>query len=193
MEALVRQESPSRCAGDVLVGADHAEQTELLVRLLARHQDELLRYIFALLPHQADAQDVLQETSVALLRKFSEYDPQKPFLAWAYRFAYLEVLKQRERNQRARRLLSPAVLEHLAREREAHEPVLRARLEALEHCLKRLPSSDQFLVHQRYQDNMDVDELARQRGTSRRTLFRELDRIRRTLFHCVNGRLAATD
>ena len=68
-------------------------RTELLVRLLSRHQEDLFRYIFALLPHEEDARDVLQETSVALFRKFEDYDPAKPFLAWAFRFAYLEVLK----------------------------------------------------------------------------------------------------
>src|SRR5215471_11470132 len=99
-------------------------RAELLVRLLSRHQDALFRYIFALLPHEEDARDVLQETSVALYRKFPEYDPDKPFLAWAYRFAYLEVLKQRERNQRRTRHLSRELLERLAREREEHEPVL---------------------------------------------------------------------
>ena len=69
-----------------------AEATELLVGLLTAHQQELFRYIFALLPHEEDARDVLQETSVALCRKFDEYDPSQPFLPWAYRFAFLEVL-----------------------------------------------------------------------------------------------------
>src|SRR5437660_12769380 len=60
------------------------ERTELLVRLLSRHQEALFRYIFALLPHPEDARDALQETCVALCRKFADYDSQKPFLAWAY-------------------------------------------------------------------------------------------------------------
>src|SRR3954471_17733094 len=95
-----------------------ATRTELLVRLLSRHQDDLFRYIFALLPHEEDARDVLQETSVALFRKFAEYDPARPFLAWAYRFAYLEILKQRERNHRQLRHLSRDLIERLATERE---------------------------------------------------------------------------
>ncbi len=78
----------------------HPDGTELLIRLLARHQEELFRYIFALMPHEEDARDVLQETSVALFRKFAEYDPAKPFLAWAYRFAYVE-------NPQAARAQSP--------------------------------------------------------------------------------------
>ena len=80
-------------------------RTEMLVRLLSRHQEQLFRYIFALLPHEEDARDVLQETSVALYRKFDDYDPDKPFLAWAYSFAFLEILKQRERNRRATHFL----------------------------------------------------------------------------------------
>jgi RNA polymerase sigma-70 factor, ECF subfamily len=175
------------------VEAGRSEGTELLIRLLARHQEELFRYIFALLPHEEDARDVLQETSVALFRKLAEYDTGKPFLAWAYRFAYLEILKQRERNQRAARYLSRDVIERLAQERADHEPVLRQRLQALDRCLQALPPTDQQLIRQRYQCNVDTDELARQAGTSRRTLFRELDRIRRLLFHCISRRLAVTD
>src|SRR4051812_12369758 len=105
---------------------------ELLVRLLSQHQEALYRYIFTLLPHAEDARDVLQETSVALYRKFAEYDPSKPFLSWAYRFAYLEVLKQRERNQRGNRYLNLELIKRLAQEREEHEPILEARLQALD-------------------------------------------------------------
>jgi len=170
-----------------------AARTELLVRLLSRHQEELFRYIFSLLPHEEDARDVLQETSVALFRKFAEYDPGKPFLAWAYRFAYLEVLKQRERNQRATRLLNRDLVERLAREREQHEPLLLERLQALEHCLDELPAADHELMRQRYQGNATTEELKQQIGTSRRTLFRELERIRRVLLDCISRRIAATE
>jgi RNA polymerase sigma-70 factor (ECF subfamily) len=170
-----------------------ADRTELLVRLLSRHQEELFRYIFALLPHEEDARDVLQETSVALFRKFEEYDLAKPFLAWAYRFAYLEVLKQRQRSRRGARLLNLDLIARLAREREQQESVLHARLQALEHCLEGLPPADQKLIRQRYQGQAATDDLVRQLGASRRTLFRELDRIRRVLHDCINRRLAATD
>jgi RNA polymerase sigma-70 factor (ECF subfamily) len=164
---------------------------ESLVRLLSRHQDDLFRYIFALLPHEEDARDVLQETSVALCRKFAEYDPAQPFLPWAFRFAYLEVLKQRERNQRGTRLLNIELIRRLAREREPHEPVLQARLQALDRCLDDLPAADRELIRQRYQGKARAEELAQRSGASRRTLFRNLDRIRRRLFDCISRRLAA--
>jgi RNA polymerase sigma-70 factor (ECF subfamily) len=173
------------------VAAVEEERTELLVRLLSRHQEELFRYIFALLPHEPDARDVLQETCVALYRKFDEYDPAKPFLAWAYGFAYRKVLKHRELHRRTARLFSPELVERLAQEREKHEPILQARLQALEQCLGELPAGDRELIRQRYQGKTPIDELVRRSGASRRTLFRQLDRIRRLLFECINRRLAA--
>ena len=57
------------------------ERMELLVRLLSAHQENLFRYIFSLLPHEEDARDVLQETSVALYRKFAEYARMDTFSA----------------------------------------------------------------------------------------------------------------
>jgi RNA polymerase sigma-70 factor (ECF subfamily) len=167
------------------------ERAELLVRLLSRHQEELFRYIFALLPHEEDARDVLQETSVALCRKFADYDPAKPFLAWAYRFAYLEVLKQRERNQRGTRLLSRELIERLVQERAQHEPILQVRLQALDACLETLPPSDRELIRQRYHGKTSTEVLRRRLGTSRRTFFRRLDRIRRRLWNCISQRVAA--
>ncbi len=165
-------------------------RTELMVRLLSAHQDELFRYVFALLPNEEDARDVVQETSVALCRKFADYDPDKPFLPWAFSFANLEVLKQRERNRRASRHFQLELIETLAREREAHEPVLQARLLALEQCLDALPPGDRELIRERYQRRAGTDELVKQVGTSRRTLFRKLDLIRRALFDCINRRVA---
>ena len=157
---------------------------------LLRNQDRLFRYIFALLPHEEDARDVLQETCVALARKFDEYDIARPFLAWAYRFAYLEVLKQRERASHSSLRLTRDLIEHLASEREAHEPVLEARLQALDLCLEELKPVDRDLLRQRYELKTTTAELAERFALSRRTLFRKLDHIRAMLSDCINRRLA---
>jgi len=169
------------------------ERTELLVRLLTKHQDQLFRYIYALVPHPEDARDVLQETAVALCRKFDEYDPDRPFLAWAYSFAYREVLKHRDRDRSWRLPLTRELVERLARERERHETALQARLEALEECLRQLTPEDRELIELRYRGGADTEELVRRSGASRRTLFRQLDRIRRLLSLCIDRRVAAAE
>jgi RNA polymerase sigma-70 factor, ECF subfamily len=166
-----------------------SEAAERVVRLLTQHQEDVFRYIFALLPHREDARDVLQETSVALYRKAADYDPSQPFLPWAFRFAALEVMKQRERNQRGTLLMSRELIERLAAEREAMEPTLQTRLAALEACLEKLPAGDRELIQRRYQERARADELTEE-GVSRRSVFRHLDRIRRLLHECISRRTA---
>jgi RNA polymerase sigma-70 factor (ECF subfamily) len=170
------------------VAAVRPPHVELVVRLLAQHQEDLFRYIFSVLPHEEDARDVLQETSLALCRKAEEYEPDKPFVPWACGFAYREVLKQRERNRRGTRHLSRDVVERLAQERAQQEEGLQARLRALEDCLAELPEADRELLRQRYEGTATAEELAGLLGGSRRTLFRNLDRIRRLLHGCISRR-----
>jgi len=163
--------------------------TEHLVLLLTQHQQAVFRYIFSLLPNEADARDVMQETSLALMRKFPQYDQTKPFLPWAYRFAYLQVLKHRDKAQQSLIPLSDDVLELLSEERSHHESHLDARLQALHSCLKKLPPDNHAILTYRYDQNRPVEEIMERLSMSRRTLFRSLERIRRQLHDCVTRQL----
>ena len=165
-------------------------QTEQIVRLLTTHQERLFHYIFSLLPHEEDARDVLQETCLALCRKFEDYNTSLPFLPWAYRFAQLEVLKYREHRARRARLFKEEVLMLLAKERAEAEHRLIERLRALDDCLEKLPENDRQLMKQRYRSQVKIEELVEQLGASRRTLFRNLERVRRLLFDCISSRMA---
>lgn len=165
---------------------DHAEQ---FVLLLTRHQDQLFRYIFSLVPAEADARDILQETSVALFRKLGQYDASRPFLPWACRFAYLEVRKHREKTARHPLLFSEDVLELLAGERERVEPLLEERLRLLDACLASLPARDKELVTSRYALRHSAEEMMRRFAMSRRTLFRNLELLRQRLHECVTRQL----
>jgi RNA polymerase sigma-70 factor (ECF subfamily) len=167
-------------------------QAELLVRLLSRHQDDLFRYIFALVPREEDARDILQETCVALLRKFAEYDPSKPFLPWAFRFASMEVLKFRDRANRQILLFRQELLTQLAEERADRDTMLHLRLQALDDCLRQLPPADRRLIGHRYHRRTPIESLVQMLGYSRRTLFRHLDRIRRVLLECISRRLGSS-
>lgn len=165
--------------------------TEHLVRLLSTHQESIYRYVFALLPSEQDAKDVVQEVCVALYRKFHEYDASRPFLPWAFRFAYLQVLKHREQRQRVAMTLGEDVVELLARERDEQSEMLDARLRALENCLRELPAQDLQIIEGRYESTLNMDELARLVEMSPRTLYRNLQRVRRLLQDCINGKVAA--
>ena len=60
---------------------------EEFLRLLLRSEREILRYVMAIVPHLPDAQEIVQETAVSLWKQVDKYDPERPFVPWACRFA----------------------------------------------------------------------------------------------------------
>jgi RNA polymerase sigma-70 factor (ECF subfamily) len=165
--------------------------TEEFVKLLAQHDREVFRYILTLLPERAAAEDVLQETAAALWNKLSQYDPQQPFLPWAFAFAHLEVLKHRKRVGRHPLLFDDALLDKLAEQRAADQTLLETRRVALEACLAAFSREDRQLLEARYTANQSVAELAEKSSIPVKRLYNSLDRLRRRLMECISRRLRA--
>ena len=163
---------------------------EDFIRLYARHEGRLRRYVSALVPVPADVDDVLQETAIALMRKFGEYDPNRPFLNWACRFAFFEVMQHRKRAKTRRRHFCEETVEAIARDYQQHEQVAEQRRHALAECLRHLGAQDRRLVELRYASNETVGSLAERIGEPVARLYRSLARIRRMLAVCVRRKLA---
>ena len=49
------------------------DRAELFIRLLAENERVLTAYVLTLLPHRPDAEDILQETKLALWRSFQQF------------------------------------------------------------------------------------------------------------------------
>ena len=171
------------------MSSESVPRTEQLVLLLTQHQVPLFRYIFSLVACEADARDILQETSLALYRKFDAYDASRPFLPWAYRFAYLQVQKHREKAARSPLLFGEDVMDLLAHDRERMEPELDQRLLFLDGCLAKLTPQDKELVTSRYAMRQGAEEMMQRFAMSRRTLFRNLELLRQRLHDCVTRQL----
>ncbi len=164
-------------------------ENERFVLLFARHEGRLRRYVTALVSQPSDVDDVLQETAVALMRKFREFDETQPFFNWACRFAYYEVLQHRKQ-ARSRRQFSDAVVEAVAREYQEHEQQSDARRAALDDCLRRLSEPDRRLIESRYAGGETMQQLAERLGEPAARLYRLLATIRQTLAACVRRKLA---
>jgi RNA polymerase sigma-70 factor (ECF subfamily) len=158
------------------------------VSLLLEHQNALLRYILPLVGNLDDAQDVLQQTALALWQKFDQYDHARPFLPFARRFAHNEVLMHHRRKRRFT-FLTAELIDTLAEQQPEQEPGAQRRL-ALESCLELLPEADRLLLDERYSPSgKTIDQLAAETGQSANVLYKALARIRRQLLHCVSQKL----
>ncbi|MBK9137353.1 MAG: sigma-70 family RNA polymerase sigma factor [Verrucomicrobia bacterium] len=164
---------------------DPAAAQQRFLSLFLRSEREVFRYVAALVPHVPDAEDIVQETALALWEKFDAYDPSQPFTPWACRFALNKARQWIERRQRWQALLDHGLAEELALRRQELQPELERRLRHLEDCLGRLPTEQRALVEGYYYERADVESLARRAGSSVAATYKMLQRIRQSLRCCI--------
>ena len=173
---------------------DRLIDNEQFLVLLTSHQRRLMGYVRALIPHKADAEEVLQEVNLYMCRHAGEYQPNTNFAAWGLRIAHYCVLAWRERRSRDRLVFDDSIVERLAALAGPMEMQADRRGEALEKCLKKLSPSNQELITQFYSgQETSSQELANRVGRSLQGLYVAIHRIRVKLFDCIERTLAAED
>jgi RNA polymerase sigma-70 factor (ECF subfamily) len=162
-----------------------------LMALMTRHQRQIFAYIYTLVPRRHDAEDLLQETSVVICEKFSDFRVGTDFVAWACQIAYWRIRYSRQKFARSKVVFDQTVLDAVAQTAGTLVAELDERHEALGHCLQKLPLRDRDMVLTRYEPGGGVEEAARRSGRSLEAAYKALTRIRKLLFDCVSHQLAS--
>jgi len=168
---------------------DDSDAHARFTRLLLHHQPDILRSVRLLVPHAADAQEIMQDTSVALWKQFATYDPSRSFGQWARGFARIEVLRFRRKRGR-RPALSDHAVELLATTELEMEAELDDRTEHLRDCLTHLPTKHRSMIHHYYTDEMDVAAIAAAQSRTVEAVYKSLQRVRQTLLDCIERKLS---
>jgi len=157
--------------------------------LWAQVRPQLLGYLVSATGDFHDAEDLLQRVAVALLDKLAEYDPERPFGAFAMGIAKFEVLRFRRETARDRLRFGEEVIGCLADAFARIEGDADARLEALPDCLDVLAPKAKEALRLVYQDDLNGDAAAEKLKTSTGNLFSMLSRARAQVRRCVELKL----
>jgi RNA polymerase sigma-70 factor, ECF subfamily len=166
---------------------DSAADQQRFLSLFLRSEKEIFRYVAALVPNIADAEDIVQQTALALWEKFDAYDPALPFTPWACRFALNKARQWMERRQRWQTLLQEGLAQEVAQRREELRPELECRLRHLESCLAKLPEEQRTLVEGYYFRRVAIEQLADRSGRTVAATYKALQRIRQSLQFCIES------
>jgi RNA polymerase sigma-70 factor, ECF subfamily len=168
--------------------SDHAQ--EQFTRLWTQAHPVIAGYIAAVVadPHAAD--DVLQEVALTLLRKFADYDPARPFTAWAMGVAKTAILSERRDRARAWTRLRPATVESLEQVWQEILPSADARRGALSECLRHVTGRSRDLLALRYEQAIEPQDIAARLGMTAVAVRVALSRVRAALQACIEKRLA---
>jgi RNA polymerase sigma-70 factor (ECF subfamily) len=165
-----------------VIAMNDKSRTDEFVSLLAQHESQIYSFLYALVCHRDDAQDLMQEVTVTMWRQFDKFKSGTNFVAWACEISKncaLNYFKSRKR----RKMFSTTMIEYLAEAESSRAVEARlARRQALAQCLDKLRAKDRELIVQCYEHNASVKQVA-DRSNS-------LSRIRRALYLCIEATLA---
>jgi RNA polymerase sigma-70 factor (ECF subfamily) len=168
---------------------DHPQVPEF-IRLLTSHEVRLRAFAFSLIPHWADAEEVLQDAHLVMWKKFDQFTLGTSFYSWACRIIHLTAKDFRKRSGRSKIVFCDEFLDHVAAQSVTLEDTLVERERLLTGCIEKLKAKHQQMLHLRYQQAQTVEQVATAQGSTVKAIYQALSRVHRMLHDCVERRLA---
>jgi RNA polymerase sigma-70 factor, ECF subfamily len=167
------------------------ERRDAFARLFAQHDRWLFAYLVSLLGSAAHAEEVFQEVCVVLWREYETFQLGTNFVKWVSVIAHNQVHRFRRQERRVGPQLSDATVSLLAEDAVERVDLLESRRDALRHCLDKLPDTDRQLVRHCYGDSrVTFKTVAQDLGRPVNTVYKALNRIRRSLYQCIERTIA---
>lgn len=169
----------------------NASRDEQFLRLLMSHQERIYAFILSLVHNGNDAEDLMQDVTAVMWRKFDTFRPGTSFTGWGITIARMLVLKFFEKNKSSKLSFAPDLEEKIAlaateRVTSEGEDLLRI----LKVCLSKLNARDYGLIKRRYIEKKPTKEIAGELDIPPHRMYRIMGKIHEMLRFCVRRSLS---
>lgn len=169
--------------------ASPSDERERFLPTFMAEQHRLFRFIASLVPGHSDAEELFQETALVLWRRWSEFDPGRPFTPWACGIALNLIRNWRRKQTRRGPVLSIEMIEQLAKVRVQDADRWDRLHAALATCLEKLPAEQRALLDECYGRGVSIKVAADHANRSPNVVYKLLAKIRQMLHDCVRAQV----
>lgn len=162
---------------------------EEFMALFVRHEPGIHSFLTSLLANLDDAEVVMQETSMAMWKKFEQFETGTSFRNWAFQIAGFEAMNFRRKRQRDRHFFSDELIQLLADDAAGHAAQLEEERRVLAHCVSKLDSKDRGVLSACYREGSTIKAYAENVGRTPNAVQKHLAKIRYSLSLCVRQTL----
>ncbi len=166
----------------------HAE----FMTLFLKHEGDLRAFIGSLVRDRDACADVLQEVALTAWERFDAYDRGRSFGAWVRGIAANKILKRREKFARSPVPFDPETVQAILDACDRAEVKQSPQLDELAICIEQLPEKPRRLLALRYEDSLEVKQIAERVKSTADAVHKALARLRQCLRACVEARLTAS-
>ncbi len=108
------------------------------VHLLTINQRKIYSYILKLVANFNDADDIMQDTTAIMWKKYDTFIPGTNFLGWAVRIAHYNILSYRTKKGKERLIIDDELFESIQIKAVKSNDTLDSKLKYLKECLSKL-------------------------------------------------------
>jgi len=161
------------------------------IKLFTSHEARLRSFAFSLVPHWADAEEVLQDANLIMFKKFDQFQMGTSFFSWACKIIHLTAKDFRQRRGRDKLCFGDEFLRLVEQQTVELETDLADRERLLSHCIEQLKEKHRQMLYLRYQSRLKIEEVASKMGSTATAIYKALERSYKWLSDCVERRMAA--
>ncbi|MBI9019198.1 MAG: sigma-70 family RNA polymerase sigma factor [Phycisphaerae bacterium] len=164
---------------------------ESFLSLLMANQRKIYGFILMIVPSRNDADDIMQETTIVMWRKYETYQMGTNFSAWGIQIARFLIMNYQRRRKDDMRRFSKDAYEKIL---EITNEIIDSnddRMKALQGCVAKLNGNDSTLLDMRYSQNKTIQSIAKDMDRPIAGLYKVMTRIHGSLRDCVRKTLAA--
>ena len=166
-----------------------ADRGQLFSQLLIANRHRIYGFIYSLVQNHQGAEDLMQEVSMVLWRRFDQFEEGTDFAVWAFAVARYCTLNWRRKQARLPLTLDDDDLMRLVDESVAVGCEMSDRRDDLQHCLGKLPEKLRKILWSRYQKEEGANDIAAKQGLSVRSVYLFLEKAHSLLLGCMQQRM----
>ena len=148
-------------------------------------------FVASIVPGFQDADDILQQVAVAVIKNYGKYDKERPFVAWAIGIAKNEIRMHHRRNSQNKLIFSTQTIQSLSEVCEQRSTNFNEMKKALDVCITKLKGRARRILEMRYLSELSIPRIAQKLGMKNSAVYTAFHRIRLALRDCINRQVSS--
>jgi RNA polymerase sigma-70 factor (ECF subfamily) len=170
--------------------AGNHNQEEIAI-LWTNAQPAVAAFVSSIIPGFQDADDILQQVAVAIIKNYDKYDKDRPFVAWAIGIAKNEILMHYRKNSQGKVIFSTEAVQAISQAYEKESTKFNDMQKALDVCITKLKGRARRILEMRYISELSIPRIAQKLGMTHNAVYTTFHRIRIALRDCINRQISS--
>ena len=186
MNEMTSQSKPETSLGD----QDHRLDEYQIMKCLMDWRPRLLAAAWSVTRDGFAAEDIFQNVALKSITRKVVFRAEAALVSWAYVATRREGIDWLRRNRRTMNVMEDQLMDIMEMEwMQTQATSVDHRLDALPHCLGKLPEKSRQLLKWRYHDGLSCQEVADRLKLELNAIYKRLSRLHHALRDCVSRRL----